>query len=83
MYGISGNTYVDLCCSPLEYEWTIVWVALHAVAGRIAHINWYYYGPRRQYCSRVAHTTLVHRMSANENTVMSVNPGVQRNAHSK
>ena len=37
----------------------IVPLASHAVAGRVAHINWYYYGPERQYCSRVAHITLL------------------------
>ena len=50
---------------PLGYEWTVVIdgvivpLASHAVAGRVAHINWYYYGPERQYCSRVAHITLL------------------------
>ena len=44
-------------------EWTVVVdgvivpLASHAVAGRVAHINWYYYGPERQYCSRVVHTS--------------------------
>ena len=34
---------------PLGYEWTVVIdgvivpLASHAVAGRVAHINWYYY----------------------------------------
>ena len=59
-----NSTTVDFE-DPLGYEWTVVIdgvivpLASHAVAGRVAHINWYYYGPERQYCSRVAHITLL------------------------
>ena len=58
------SVHVDFEAS-LGYEWTVVIdgvivpLASHAVAGRVAHINWYYYGPERQYCSRVAHITLL------------------------
>ena len=40
----------------------IVSLASNAVAGRAAHINWYYYGPEaeRQYFLGLQHITLVY-----------------------
>ena len=38
----------------------IVSLASNAVAGRAAHINWYYYGPERQYFLALQHITLVY-----------------------
>ena len=35
----------------------MVSVVSHAVAGRVAHINWYYFGAERLCCARVAHIT--------------------------
>ena len=38
----------------------IVSLASNAVAGRAAHINWYYYGPERQYFIALQHIALVY-----------------------
>ena len=57
---LPGYRYVDLyVVAPRvrmdRQDRSIVSLASHAVAGRNAHINWYYYGPERQYRACVAH----------------------------